>query len=240
MSSTLACHFQAPVHAAAHMYKHSEMEPQQHYSNNSHLSDSRFPADAIDVDSYSAVCQHAVILMIPLFIVISHDQHTEGFYDKGGYNRLPSGFGSSQFEDAEAVFRYNRMLNEFKFINNANTSPQLLCPRPTLPPSQFSPQFSWSDWPSEPPIGAYQTYSEHTPHHPEATDTNLQLSFQNQNRESYPAFVETVPGQNNSTDGEEYAQHPFSASSFEQDLTYLTSHPRYYAAVSQTGLISHY
>ena len=183
MSSTLACHFQAPpVHAAAHMYRHSEMESQQSYSNNSYLLDSRLPADDIDVDSYSAVCRNAVILVIPLFfIAIFHDQHSQGFYDEAGYNRLPSGFGPSQFEEAEAAFRYNQMRNEN--MSDPNTSPQLLCPRPTLPPSQFSPHFSWSDWPSEPPISAYQTCSEHTssiPNHPQAADSSMQHSFQGQ------------------------------------------------------------
>ena len=74
MSSTLTCHFQVPsVHTAAHMYRHPEMEPQQSYSNNSHSSDSRFPVDDTDVDSFSAVCQNAVILVMPLESFFHHD-----------------------------------------------------------------------------------------------------------------------------------------------------------------------
>lgn len=75
-------------------------------------------------------------------------------------------------------------------MNNYATYPDLLSPRPTLPPSQYPSQvISWPDWQNEPPIDVYQTYSEPSsqrhpsfiPHRPnQAAEMHWQPSFENQ------------------------------------------------------------
>ena len=65
-------------------------------------------------------------------------------------------------------------------------SPQLLCPRPTVPHAQNSPQFAWSEWPNEAPVNAYQVHSESSGrgytgsnlHSPQAHETPY--SYENQ------------------------------------------------------------
>ncbi|KAF8799307.1 hypothetical protein BYT27DRAFT_7201894 [Phlegmacium glaucopus] len=129
-------------------------------------------------------------------------------------------------------------------------------PRPSLLPSPFSHQYSWSDWPSEAPINVYQAYSEpssqqHTsplPHSPHAAEVQLlQYSFENQQAvlsKFYPAgqeFEETAPNRVSSPfhyEDSAYTQQPFLASipSFQveqgptQSNHWTNIQPRYHAA----------
>ncbi|KAF8816076.1 hypothetical protein BYT27DRAFT_7185310 [Phlegmacium glaucopus] len=143
--------------------------------------------------------------------------HAGNLYDEAQYSRLPPGPRPSEYEGAGGVVG------------------------PSLPPSQFSHQYSWSDWPSEAPVNVYQAYSEpssqqHTtslPHSPHAAESKF-----------YPAaqeFEETTPNRVSSPfhyEDSAYTQQPFLASmpSFrvEQGSTqsnhWTNIQPRYHAA----------
>jgi len=154
-----------------HTYGRPEREPQHPYFNyefSSYSADPRSLAD--DVNSYV---------------------HTEDLYNPG-CSYVPHAYGPeySKLEETEEVFGYDPMQNY--------ASPQLLCPRPTLPPSQFSPQFSCYDWPSEAPANVYQSERSRytsTSHPPQAEE--IQHSFGNHQLMSkfstQPEFAGPVP-----------------------------------------------
>lgn len=84
--------------------------------------------------------------------------------------------------------------------SNSYASPQLLCPRPTLPPSSslISPHFSWYDWPSEAPANVYQPERSR---YPTSSSTSL---FQHRD---VPQAVETQH-----SFGNQHVSYPFKLS----------------------------
>ena len=87
----------------------------------------------------------------------------------------------TQIEETEEGFGYGPMPSSHYAF------PQLLCPKPTLPPSQFSPHYTWYDWPSEAPANIYPAEQSHytttatlASHLPPHTGEIVQHSFGNQ------------------------------------------------------------
>jgi len=152
--SSTYARYQTPVHTTGH----PQREPQQPYINyefSSYSSDSRSLL-ADDVHSYA---------------------HAEDLYNPG-CSYVPYEPECSQFEETEEGFGYGPI------PSNNYASPQLLCPKPILPPSQFSPHYAWYDWPSEAPANIYPAeqsrYTTGTSHLSPQTGEIVHHSFGNQ------------------------------------------------------------
>lgn len=76
-------------------------------------------------------------------------------YKPGCSSYVPYAFESSEFDETDEAQAFVYSTTHNNSFYHASPGPQLVCPRPSLLPSQLSPHFSWDDWPSEAPANVY-------------------------------------------------------------------------------------